>query len=225
MKGGDVISALAIALRFIIILLFFISALLVGAQAKYPKTISALQNRYIDEIHTVNKYSAYAHKALSEDYPNIAYLFVALSASESIHARNFKNLLSDLGVQVKEIPNPQFQVSGTKENLNNAATVEMEEVNREYPRLIAHMKVENHEAAIRNIRYAWKAEEQHHDLMKKVLSGKGVFFGVLAKKIEKTDVKFFVCQICGSTLTQLPDQVCPICKSSVSVYKEVERLK
>jgi len=183
-------SAQAIALRFIIILLFFISAPLVDAQSKYSKTISALQNRYIDEIHTFNKYSAYFHKALSEDYPNIAYLFVALAASESIHARNFKRLLTDLGVQIKEIPIPEFQVSSTKKNLNNAATVEIEEIKREYPRLIDHMKPEDHEAAIRNMKYAWNAEEQHHDLMKKVLSGTGIFFGMLAKKMKRLMFNF-----------------------------------
>jgi rubrerythrin len=81
------------------------------------------------------------------------------------------------------------------------------------------------EAAIRNIKYAWQAEEQHRDLLKKVLSGTGIFFGVLAKKIEKADVQFFVCQRCGSTLIELPEDVCPICKSPVAVYKELERIK
>ena len=217
--------AKAILLQSVIILIFFISASLVGAQSKYGKTICALQERYIDEVHAIHKYVAYAEKALSEKYPNIAYLFVALAASESIHARNFKRLLSDLGSEVQEIPQPEFKVSSTKANLKHAATVEIEEVNREYPRLIEHIKREGHEAALRNIAYAWKAEQQHHDLMKKVLSGTGIFFGVLAKRIEKTDIRFFVCQKCGSTLTELPKDNCPICKSCVSKCEEVERIK
>ena len=207
------------------VLLFFIPAFFVGAQSKYPRTVNALQERYEDEIHGIHKYLAYAQEALSEDYPNIAYLFVALAASESVHARNFKRLLCDLDVEVKEIPKPEFKVSSTKKNLNHAATVEIEEIDREYPRLIEHMGPEKHEAAIRNIRYAWQAEEQHRDLLKKVLSGTGIFFGVLAKKIEKTDVQFFVCQRCGSTLTALPEDTCPICKGPVAGYKEVERIK
>jgi rubrerythrin len=207
------------------ILLFLLPAFFGGAQSKYPKTVYTLQERYRDEVHAVHKYLAYAQQALSEDYPNIAYLFVTFAASESVHARNFKRLLSDLGVQVKEIPIPEFKVSSTKENLNDAATLEIEEINREYPRLIEHMKPENHEPAIRDITYAWKAEEQHHDLMEKVLSGTGIFFGLLAKKIEKTDVRFFVCQRCGSTVTVLPRDVCPICKSPVASYKEVEKIK
>ena len=195
----------------------------VYAQSKYPKTISALQERYSDEIHGVQEYLAYAQKALSEGYPNIAYLFTALAVAESVHASNFKKLLSDLGVQVKEIPKPEFKVSSTKGNLNYAATVEIEEIDHKYPRLIEDIRPEKHEAAIQDITYAWKAEKQHLDLLKKVLSRTGIFFGELAKKIEKTDVQFFVCQRWGSTLTELRRDMCPICKGPVAQYKEVER--
>ena len=212
-------------LLLLFILLFLLPEFFVGAQSKYPKTVYALQERYRDEVHAVHKYLDYAQQALSEDYPHIAYLFIALAASESIHARNFKKLLSDLGVDVEEIPKPEFKVSSTRENLKFAATVEIVEINRIYPRLIEGMKPEEYEAAIQDITYAWKAEEQHHDLMEKVLSGTGVFFGLLAKKIEKTDVRFFVCQRCGSTLTELPKDICPICKGPVARYEEVERVK
>jgi rubrerythrin len=208
-----------------LILLFFISTSFVGAQSEYPKTVYALQERYRNEIHGVHEYLAYAKKALSEGYPNIAYLFVSFAASESVHARDFKRLLSDLGVQVKEIPKPEFEVSSTKENLNHAATVEIEEIDQEYPRLIAYIKPEKHEAAVRNIMYAWQAEKQHRDILKKVVSGTGVFFGVLVEKIEKTDVQFFVCQRCGSTLTELPKDLCPICKGPPAQYEKVERIK
>jgi rubrerythrin len=209
----------------LLVLLFFIPAYCVEAQSKYSKTVDALQERYGDEIHTVHIYLAYAQEALSEDYPNIAYLFLAFAASESVHARNFKRLLCDLDVEVKEIPKPEFEVSSTKGHLKNASTLEIEEIDQEYPRVIEYVRPEKHEVAIQDFTYAWKAEKQHLDLLKKVLSGTGIFFGVLAKKIEKTDVQFFVCQRCGSTLTALPEDTCPICKGSVAGYKEVERIK
>jgi rubrerythrin len=156
---------------------------------------------------------------------NIAYVFVSFAASESVHARNFKKLLCDLGVEVKEIPKRGFVVSGTKENLRNATTLEIEEIDREYPRVIENIKPERHDAAIQDITYAWKAEKQHLDLLKRVQSGTGRYFGMLVKEVEKTDVRFFVCQGCGSTLTALPSDVCPICKGPVAGYKEVERIK
>lgn len=103
--------------------------------------------------------------------------------------------------------------------------VEIEEIDHEYPRLTEDMKPEKHQAAIRNITYAWQAEKQHRDLLKKVLSGTGIFFGVLAKKIERTNVQFSVCQRGGSTLTELPKDRCPICGAPFAQYREVERIK
>ena len=63
---------------------------------------------------------AYAEKANLENYPNIANLFVTLATSESIHARNFKTLLSQLGVEVKEIRKTKIEVSSTKKNLKKS---------------------------------------------------------------------------------------------------------
>lgn len=145
----------------LLVLLFFIPAFFVGAQSKYPKTVYALQDRYADEIHAVHKYLAYAQQALSEDYPNIAYLFVTFAASESVHARNFKRLLCDLAVEVKEIPDPEFEVSSTKGNLKKATTLEIDEIDREYPRIIEYIRPEKHEAAVQDIMYAWKAENRN----------------------------------------------------------------
>lgn len=212
-------------LLLLLVLLFFIPTFLTDAQLKNARTIYALQERYRDEVLFVLKYRAYAQKALSEDYPNIAYLFVALAASESLHARNFKKLLLDLGIQVKEIPNREFEVSTTKENLRFAATQEIKEIDDEYPQLVKYIKPEKHEAAIRNIMYAWKGEKQHRNYLKRMLWGKGIFFRWLAKKIEKKDLHFFVCQRCGSSLTELPQDKCPICDGPVEHYKEVVRIR
>jgi rubrerythrin len=194
-------------------------------QLKYPKTIYALQERYRDEILLIHKYRAYGQKARSEGYRNISYFFTAFIASESIHARNFKELLSDLGVHVEEIPTVGFNVSTTKETLTSAAAQEMREIDHEYPRLIEYIRPENHDAAIRTIIYAWKGERQHRNHLKKVLWGRGIFFGWLARRIEKSDLQFFVCQRCGSTLTEFPEDKCPICEGPVELYEEVERTK
>ena len=196
-----------------------------NAQSKYPETIAALQVAYRGEIQAHLNYMAYAQKADSENYPNIGHLFVSLATSESIHARNFKKALSDLGVDVKEMPKPEIKVSSTKENLKNATQVELQEIDQKYPQLVEKIKPENHEAAIRNISYAWESEKQHRDLIQKIQSGTGILFGVLTRTIEKTPTRYFVCQNCGSTLVELPKDICPICRGSVSEYKVLERIK
>ena len=197
---------------------------LVNAQKKYNITISTLEAAYNEEIQAVHTYMAYAKKAYSENYTNIAYLFVAIATSESIHARNFKTLMSELGVEVKEKPNRQFEVSSTKKNLKKATGVELNEIDTQYPKSIEKIKMEKCEAAIRTITYAWKSEKQHRDLIRKIQSATGIFFGLFTKKIEETPVQYFVCQECGSTLTELPKDNCPICKGPVLNYKKIKKI-
>jgi rubrerythrin len=194
----------------------------VDAQTRYPKTISVLKMAYKGEIQAFHTYMAYAQKANSENYPNIANLFVALASSEEIHARNFKTILTQLGVDVSGTQIPQIEISSTKKNLKRATKVELSEIDTKYPQSIGKMKSENHEAATWSLTYAWKAEKQHRDLINKIQSGTGMLFGLLAKKIEGTPAQYWVCQNCGSTLTELPKEACPICEGSSSRYKKLK---
>lgn len=194
-------------------------------QSKYPETIATLQTAYRNEIQAHLNYLAYARKANSENYPNVAYLFCGFAASEWIHARDFRQILSELEGQVKETPKPDVKVFNTKANLKNALDFELKDIDQRYPQLIEKIKPEKHEAAIRDITYAWESEKQHRDLIQKMQSGTGIFFGLLAKKIEETSVRYFVCQICGSTVVELPKDSCPICKMLISNFKEVGRIK
>jgi len=68
----------------------------------YRETISVLQELYRAEIVASKTYSGFAQKAVEEKYYSVARLFSALSESESVHARNFKNILNDLGVEPEE---------------------------------------------------------------------------------------------------------------------------
>lgn len=194
-------------------------------QSQYPGTIIVLQNAYREEIKAHLSYSAYAPKAVAENYPNIAHLFSAFAVSESIHAQNFKKHLSDLGAEGKETPKPEIKISTTKENLKMATQMELWHIDQFYPQSIEKATLENHEGTIGNLTYAWETEKQHRDLLKKIQSGTGLLFKLLAKKFEGPPANYFVCQVCGSTLMELPKDVCPICKVPVSQFKEVERIK
>jgi rubrerythrin len=194
-----------------------------GDQLHYSLTIEALKLRYIDEVNACHKYNAYATRALSEGYPNIALLFTALAASESIHARNFRVLLTKIGVTPPKVTKPLFEVLGTKENLHHATEVEAKEIDKEYPKIIGAITPEGHEAAIRNITYAWEAERQHRDLIKKIEKNVKRWFSLVAKFIEREPARYYVCDICGSTLMKLPENHCPICGNAVSNYREVEK--
>jgi len=188
--------------------------------ALYPNTIRALQERYADEVVAHRKYGAYATHALEEGYPAIAHLFKTLAASEGVHARNFAELLRELG-QTPVRPSPQVELSATREHLRQAASVEADEIDQEYPAILQRIEAEQHKRAIRFITYAWQAEQQHRELILKIRKGASWFFGMLVDRIEGNPARYYVCQICGSTLTELPTGQCPICDHPPEQYREV----
>lgn len=189
--------------------------------SEYPETIAVLRELYEGEVAACKTYSVFAQKASEEKYGSVATLFIALRTSESIHARNFQNILKELGHTVGEMPVFDIKVSKTKKNLKWALDVELSEIDTRYPEFIERIKPEAYEPAMRDITYAWKAEEQHRDLIKRMQSGIRFFFGKIVQKLKGAD-KYFVCQRCGSTLFELPKHTCIICGSPVSMYREVK---
>ncbi len=192
-----------------------------AVQESYVKTITALQQRYMDEIIAHQKYGAYAKQAEKENYPNIAHLFRGLAASEVVHAGNFRKLLVDLCVKVKPPEKLEFNIATTKDNIQHATTVEAEEIDNEYPKILKAIDAEKHQQTILNITYAWKAEKQHRKLILKIKKASKRFFGLVAGRIEGEPNRYYVCNVCGSTLTALPTEHCPICNHSASEYHEV----
>jgi len=195
---------------------------LVNAKLAYHETIFVLQSLYRDEIQAMHNYHAYAKKAVSEKYPNIAKLFLALAASESVHGRNFKRLVSGLGAAREKYPQLKVKVSSTRQNIRFAIAVELEEIDTKYPQVLEQIKPENHADAIEYINYAWESEKQHREFLKKIQSGTGIFFGLLIKRIEGEPSPYFVCQNCGSTLSEIPASSCPVCQGSPTEYKEIK---
>jgi rubrerythrin len=168
-------------------------------------------------------YQAYSEKAISEGFPTLSHFFKALSLSESIHARNLKQALSALGVEIKEEPLPEIKVLTSQENLRHATEAELQEIDRKYPQAIEAIRPEGHEEAIRAAMQAWEGEKQHRGMVERIRAGTGILWGALINVIEKSPRNYFVCQHCGSTLTALPKDVCPICRGAVTSYKEVEK--
>ncbi|NNJ94358.1 MAG: rubrerythrin family protein [Halobacteria archaeon] len=187
--------------------------------ADFTATIQALQERYQDEVEAHASYGKFSNKALAEDYPNSAYLFKSLAASEAIHARNFKRILDSLGV---EVPREQLQlrpVESTKSNIMHATGVEADEIDHQYPAILERIKPENHQEAIDNLTWAWEAEKQHRDLLGRMQDAAKKWFRFLIAHIEGEFVDYHVCQICGSTLVERPAAHCPVCGRPASHYQ------
>jgi rubrerythrin len=186
-------------------------------------TIAALQERYHDEVRAHSSYAAYAETACAEGYPNIAHLFKSLAASEGVHARNFRDLLTGQNVDVASVPVPEMpEVGTTRGNLKHASAVERDEIDHEYPAILERIASEANQEAITSITYAWKAEQQHRDLIVKIHKAASRMFGLLVGRIEGGESHYHVCTVCGSTLTELPADQCPICAQPVSNYRIVD---
>jgi rubrerythrin len=211
--------------KCVVSLFLLLSAGYAAAQTAFPLTVAALQQRFADEVTAHSKYNAYAEQACSEGYPNIAHLFKGLAASEAIHARNFKRLLTDLGAGA-DMPaaSAGSEMADTRRNLKHAAEVEREEIDNEYPGILERIEPEHHDTAIANITYAWKAEQQHRDLIVKLQKSAIRWFGMVVKRIEGEESHVHVCNVCGSTLRELPAGICPICGQPASHYREVPPL-
>ncbi len=189
--------------------------------ANYRETFSVLQELYKAEITASKTYSEFTQKAEEEKYYSVSRLFSALSGSETVHARNFKNILNDLGVELNNFPDPDIKIADTKTNLKWALKVELSEIDTNYPKLIKKIKLEGNKRALEDITYAWKSEMQHRDLIKKMKSALGFFFGKIVDKLKEAKDNH-VCQRCGSTVFKLPEKSCIICGSPVSMYKQIK---
>ncbi len=207
-------------------LLFCLPGSLYGAESErsYKETTAVLQIAYANEFSSREHYRAFAQQAIRDGHPNIAHLFSALAASEAVHVRNYSKILQQLGVKPVRPDVSATKIGSTRENLHYAAEDELAEVDKQYPELLARLQPEGHVKAMEKVGWSWQAEKQHRELISDILSGTGIFFGVLSERFRQTTVRYFVCENCGSTLIELPGEKCPVCDEPVEVYREIKRI-
>jgi len=165
------------------------------SDGKTPENLSAA---FAGESQANRKYLAFAKKADEEDYPQVAKLFRAAAEAETVHAHAHLRAMNG--------------IKSTKENLNEAIEGETHEFTRMYPQMIEDAKSENDQRAFRSFDHANKVEKIHAGLYRKALENLG----------KNPDVKYYVCQVCGNTVENDAPDVCPICGSPRSMFKEIE---
>lgn len=190
--------------------------------APYPATIAAMKSARETESNVYYHYTEFARRAQQEGYRGVAYLFTALAASEQVHATNFGKILTRLNVELAPITKPTVRVGSTRENLILAADGEMHSIEAFYPKLLEQLKPEANEEAITLVRYAWASEQQHRDKIKQIQRWTSTLFETVARTIDEKTGRYFVCQICGSTVNAMPPDMCPICKLPPAHYRSIE---
>ncbi|MFO7797143.1 MAG: rubrerythrin family protein [Promethearchaeati archaeon] len=165
------------------------------------KTEKDLMEAFSGESQANRKYLAFAEKAEKDGFPQIAKIFKAAAAAETVHAHNHLRALG--GIQ------------STVENVKEAINGEHYEFTKMYPEFLEDAREENNKQAIRTFDYANQVEKVHHELYNKALEA--------AEKGEDLEEKdMYVCPICGYTVEgEAPDE-CPVCGAKKKVFKKIE---
>jgi rubrerythrin len=165
------------------------------------KTEKILEDAFAGESQASRRYQYFADKAESEGHPQIARLFRAAVAAETVHARNHLTVLGG--------------INSTAENLKEAMSGEEYEYTKMYPAFIKQAKAEKQTKAEISFDHANKVEKIHHDLYQKALE-------TLEAGKEPKAEPYYVCSVCGNTVAgEAPDK-CPICGAPRSKFMKVE---
>jgi rubrerythrin len=159
-----------------------------------------LEAAFAGESQANRRYLAFAKKADTDGYPQVAKLFRAAAEAETIHAHAHLKVLGGVG--------------DTASNLAVAVEGEGYEFREMYPKFLAEAETESADAAARSFRFALAVEEIHHGLYGKALEAvKG------GGDLPATPI--YVCPMCGNTFEgETPDK-CPVCSVPKEKFFEV----
>ncbi len=162
------------------------------------KTEQNLKDAFAGESQANRKYLAFGEKAGKEGYEQVAKLFRAAAAAETIHAHAHLRTLKGIG--------------STAENLKEAISGETYEFKSMYPAMIEEAQAENEKAALRSFTYANEVEKIHADLYQKALDNLD----------SMAAVDYYVCNVCGYTCENEPPDECPVCKAKKIAFFKVD---
>ena len=158
-----------------------------------------LKEAFAGESQANRKYLAFAEKADQEGHRQVAKLFRAAAAAETVHALNHLRVMGGVGK--------------TSDNLKSAISGETAEFRDMYPRFIEQAKKEKAcDAVILSFDVANKVEKIHANLYKKALDNLG----------RNDEVDYYVCSICGNTVENSAPEKCPICNAPQEMFKRIE---
>ncbi|MFX1257844.1 MAG: rubrerythrin family protein [Promethearchaeota archaeon] len=165
------------------------------------KSEQNLKEAFAGESQANRKYLAFSKKADEEGFNQVAKLFRAAAAAETIHAHNH---LREFG-----------GIKSTKENLQAAIKGENYEFTEMYPEFLKIAQSEGNKSAERSFYLANEVEKVHHKLYKAALKALDA-----EKDLEIKDI--YICQICGYTHQEKPPEKCPVCGAAKKMFVKIE---
>jgi rubrerythrin len=162
------------------------------------KSEQHLRDAFAGESQANRKYLAFAKKADKEGYPQVAKLFRAAGAAETVHAHAHLKALGEIG--------------NTADNLKVAVEGETHEFKHMYPEMIADAKEEGNKTAERSFIFANEVEQVHAELYQNALDN--------LDSLEEAD--YYVCSVCGMTVEDEAPDTCPVCSAKKSAFFKVD---
>ena len=162
------------------------------------KSEQHLRDAFAGESQANRKYLAFAAKADKEGYPQVAKLFRAAGAAETVHAHAHLRALGEIG--------------NTADNLKVAVDGETHEFKHMYPEMIADAKEEGNKTAERSFVFANEVEKVHAELYQNALDN--------LDSLEAAD--YYVCSVCGMTVEDEAPDRCPVCSAKASAFFKVD---
>ncbi len=168
------------------------------AELKGSKSEGNLMEAFAGESQANRTYLAFADKADAEGQKQVAKLFRAAAAAETVHAH--AHLRAAGGI------------SKTEENLKAAIAGETEEFTSMYPKMIEEAKSEGQDVALRSFLFANEVEKVHAHLYQKAFDTLG----------NNEEVDYYVCKVCGNTLEGEPHGPCSVCQAGPVAFFKVD---
>jgi len=162
------------------------------------KSEQHLRDAFAGESQANRKYLAFAKKADKEGYPQVAKLFRAAGAAETVHAHAHLRALGEIG--------------NTADNLKVAVAGETHEFKHMYPEMIKDAKEEGNKTAERSFVFANEVEKVHAELYQNALDN--------LDGLEEAD--YYVCSVCGMTVENEAPDTCPVCSAKKSAFFKVD---
>ena len=152
-----------------------------------------LASAFAGESQANRRYLAFAKKAVEDGFPNLAKLFEAAAAAETVHAHNHLRVMGGVG--------------STTENVQEAISGETFEFKQMYPEYLTVSQEAGDAKATWSFDVALQVEKVHAGLYE------GVLAAVNAGKDLETS-KYYVCNVCGNTFENEHPAKCPVCKAT-----------
>ena len=184
----------------------------VKPQETKATTLDNLMAAYDGESNAHTRYVQFAVKADEEGCPKVANLFRAASRAEEIHAKTHAGVITKMGgLPAADVKAPD--VKSTKENLEAALAGETYERDEMYPKVLTQAREEQNTRALRSFNFAKSAEADHAVFYKEALEN------MYAGKAPAPG--YFVCPVCGRTVSKLEGDKCPVCFTPTDNFEEI----